>query len=167
MTKWLIFLAVLLVPVIASASTYSGYRWRSANNLIVYDTTYSARWTEAVRNAVAVWDSPYSQFEIRRVSECPRKFKVCVDEFNSEIPPYYFFARIVVRNGIIQRATVVLNDYDVDFTKDQAIFDRTMCHEIGHVLGLSPSADPDSCMSAGVPHPSAADFAQLEAIYGH
>jgi len=166
--KWLILLAVLLVPVMASASTYSGYHWRSANNLTVFDTTYSPKWVEATQNAVDGWNaSPYVSFTIRRVSQCPKQYKICIKEVNTEAEPYYAFSVIWPKGDIIHLAQVVLNDYAVDFTKDQAIFDRTMCHELGHVLGLSPDYDPDSCMGGSVGHPSAADYALLETIYGH
>ncbi len=165
------FLALIGLPLlvlgVVSASTYAGYGWRSANHLTIYETTTQPQWTAALDVAVVGWNaSDNVEFEVRRVAECPRKFKVCVDEFSAPDQVGYAYARIFVRNGIIQQATVVLNDYYVDFTKDPAIFQRTMCHELGHVLGLSPDADPDSCMSAGVPHPSERDYAQLAAIYG-
>jgi len=168
MKKLLVVLfLLLLLPAVVYASTYSGYHWRSANNLIVFDTTYSPKWVEATQNAVDGWNqSPNVEITLRRVSQCPKHYKVCIKEVNTEAPPYYAFAVIWPKGDIIHLAQVVLNDWAVDFSKDQAIFDRTMCHEIGHVLGLSPSADPDSCMGGSVDHPSAADYALLETIYG-
>jgi len=170
MKRWMAPLVVGLAFIAVSAalaSTYSGYKWQNPKRITVIDTTYNAKWTEALNAAVADWNvSPYVEFTVTRGIQCNDRYKVCVHEFNAENGIYYAHAVIWPRRGRIWYASVELNDWFVDFTKDASIFQRTMCHELGHVLGLSPSADPDSCMSASVPHPSAADFAELAEIYG-
>jgi len=151
----------------ALASTYSGYSWGSAKHLTAYDTTTQPRWTNALDTAASNWNqSPYVGFVVKRVEACPKGAKICIWEMYSENDPYYAYTIFWTQHGHIRYAKVVLNDAEVDFEKEQAIFDRTLCHELGHVLGLSPDYDPDSCMGGSAPHPSERDYAALAAIYG-
>lgn len=169
MKKLAILLACLLAFTLAgtSASTYSGYHWGSAKSLSLVDTTTMPQWTQAVDVAVAGWnESPYVKFKVTRKAECGNA-KVCVWEFDNPGGPFYAYVVIWLRGGdTIRQAIVYLNDNQIDWTREPEVYQRTLCHELGHVLGLMPDADPDSCMGGSVGHPSARDYEMLAAIYG-
>jgi len=165
--------AIIAAGLIAGTAfaTQAGYQWSSAKNLTIYDTTTHQQWTDALAKAATDWSvSPYVNITVERVDICPQKAKICVRDFNNENGPFYAYALIWVRNSDhIYKAWIMLNSYNIDWTSPQYVFDRTLCHEVGHVLGLGYNPnDTVSCMGNGIPGvPSALDFADLEAMYGH
>lgn len=82
-----------------------------------------------------------------------------------------------VRTGIVASATVEINECDRSFLAPDEVEDgrfdlqAVLTHELGHVLGLAHSDDPNSLMSfrggtAGVRTPKADDRAGIAIIYG-
>jgi len=148
--------------------SYLGVKWHSGKHLIIYDTTSHPQWTDALNAAAQDWNqSPYVKFTVVKADDCGHTHAVTVCEFDSPYPPYYAFARIYVRNGQwIANVEIMLNDHEVDWTRDSTVYQRTLCHELGHALGLDydPNA-ADSCMGNGGAHPGVHDYEELGLLY--
>jgi predicted Zn-dependent protease len=82
-----------------------------------------------------------------------------------------------VRTGVVASATVEINECDRSFLAPEEVEDgrfdlqAVLTHELGHVLGLAHSNDPNALMSfrggtAGVRTPKADDRAGIGLIYG-
>jgi len=94
-----------------------------------------------------------------------RAIGVC--EFSNPDLPLYNWTMIWSRRlPWIAGAQVMLNTYTTDWTLPQHVYDRTLCHEVGHALGLAHNTRTTSCMGNGYA-PDAQDFADLEGLYGH
>ena len=162
-----LLLAAIILALTATTASASTLEWHSAKRLTVYDSTSSAIYGQALDKALADWGaSPVIGFIEKDGSGCnatDRAIGVC--EFSTPALPLYNWTMIWSRRlPWIAGAQVMLNTYTTDWTLPQQVYDRTLCHEVGHALGLGHNTRATSCMGNGYA-PDAQDFADLEALY--
>jgi hypothetical protein len=74
----------------------------------------------------------------------------------------------VAHTGPVSEGTFVHLDAARDWSEDGGALPRAVCHELGHVLGLGHSRDPDALMALDpeVDGPGSSDRAGLHSLYG-
>jgi hypothetical protein len=92
--------------------------------------------------------------------------RVRIVEVNNPASQWLGLTSISNERGYITAATVYLNRYYLD-TQTENERRQTVCHELGHGLGLAHTTAPDSCLGTGGSYlPGARDFSDLELMYG-
>ena len=185
----LLAMVLVVVPVAAtmadtSAASYHWARNRSQFTLEVGDNV-SGKWDRILRRALGAWNKndtvTLDQVNGRtNPQECrPNKgrVEVCSWRYGTQggwlgLTTVYFNNR----GDHIEAATVKLNDsyFESDPRyNDRAARRHTMCHELGHTMGLEGHDNNRSCMNNSqyaVFHyvtPIRSDFRELERIYRH
>jgi hypothetical protein len=183
-------LAMLLVAVPvaatmadASAANYHWARNRSRFTLNVGDNV-SGNWDRILRGALADWnkngtvtlDKVSGQTNPQGCNKNTGRVEVCSGWYGTQDNWLGYTILYLDRSGHIEAATVQMND---SFFATNSEFNNgaarrhTMCHELGHAMGLAGHDNNKSCMNNSyyaIFHyvkPIRSDFRELKQIYGH
>lgn len=192
-----VFAAVALAAVPAEAvitQSWNGYRWARTGALTIQlGNNLTSEWSERLTPTAAQWSVANNiDFVVtagRSNSTCNAVYggvQVCNANYGAN--GWLGYTNVWLSGGFIVQAVVKLNEYYFAHKKynTEAWRQMTICHELGHTLGLNhtnnirTNANTGSCLDAtndpsglagGVNGtlaniaPNAVDFAALDAIY--
>jgi hypothetical protein len=184
----LLAMVLVVVPVAssmadASAASYHWARKRPQFTLKVGDNV-SGDWNTYMRKALKDWnmndtvtlDKVRGRSKPRECKSTKGRVEVCNSRYGTQegwlgLTRLYFNRR----GDHIEAVTVQLNDSFFDSGKynDDAARRHTMCHELGHSMGLEGHENNRSCMNDSEDAifnyvtPISSDFRELEQIYSH
>lgn len=188
---------VMATPAAAVTQSWNGYRWARTGPLAInIGNNLSSIWSPLFAPATAAWSAANNIDFVdapgrATSSACGAVYgsvQVCSSNYGAN--GWLGYTNVWLANGFIVQATVRLNDYYFAGKKynTSAWRDMTICHEIGHTLGLAhtnnikTNLNTGSCMdytndpsgTAGGANgtlanidPNATDFAALDSIYAN
>ena len=184
----LLAMVLVVVPVAVtiadtSAASYHWARKRSQFTLKVGDNV-SGDWNTYLRRAISDWNKNDTVTLDKvgggtRPQDCnPTKgrVEVCNWPYGTQ-KGWLGLTRLYLESGHVKAATVQLNDSFLNAPNSRYNSDiarrHTICHELGHTMGLEGHEDNRSCMNNSqyavfnYVSPIRRDFRELKRIYNH
>lgn len=186
--------ALVATPAAAVTQSWNGYKWARTGSLVIgLGDNLTSAWSPRLAPTAAQWSAADNiDFVVtagRSTSACGAVFggvQVCNANYGAN--GWLGYTNVWLSGGFIVQAVVKLNDHYFGMKKynTEAWRQMTICHELGHTLGLGhtntsrTNANTGSCLDytndpsglAGGANgtlaniaPNATDFAALDAIY--